>query len=338
MSLRMALRAACTGGAIMFTSAVSGQGLLPAATVSASGVFFSAEADYRNVKSPSYSLGAHSVDLATGGDAGALNVVKPRLSGAGGQATLGYFLPAGTLPAAFANTRIALSGGYFTADGRQNASYVDIFPAWVMLDGTTVPACDCISSLLETKQSGWRFGLSATADINQSFAIWSPSIELVAASTRTRQTLTQVDTGGIYIANTRLEWTDLGVKFGLMTSLPLSPMLDWGVGGSVSVLYRWADFNGDDYLSLFGTAVTSLASIEANTWAFVPALQTQLTLRPAANAQFRLFGAVEWDNRVPQIVAPTFSFFVLPGEPVRLDFGSQTSYRIGGSFVYAFNQ
>lgn len=339
MLLRVVLGAACVGGTLVFASCVSAQGVLPAATVSSSGFFFSAEADYRSIKTPTYSLGAHSVDLGTGGDAGAVNVTKPRVSGAGGQGTLGYFLPSGTLPAALANSRIALSGGYFSADSRQNATYTDPFPVWVLLDGTVVPACGCMSSLLETKQSGWRLGVSAAADVNHSFGIWSPSVEIIAASTRTKQTLTQADNLGTYVANTRLSWKDVGIKLGILTSAPIVPALEWGVGGSLSILYRRADFNGDDsYQDNFFGSVTSLANIEANTWAFVPALQTQVTIRPATNLQLKLFGAVEWDNRVPQIVAPTFSFFVFPGDPVRLEFASQTSYRIGGSFVYAFNQ
>lgn len=337
MLWRAVLGVTCIFGLGLFNSSVFAQGLLPAATVSSSGMFFSADVDYRSIKTPTYSLGAHSVDLGTGGDAGAVNITKPRVSGAGGQATLGYFLPSGTHPAALGNARIALSGGYFSADSRQNATYTDPFLVWVLLDGTVAPACGCMSSLLETKQSGWRFGLSAAADVTNSHAIWSPFAEIVAASTRTKQALTQVDSLGTYAANTRLSWNDVGVKFGLMTSLPITPMFEWGLGGSLSILYRRADFSGDDSYQDNFITVTSLANIEANTWAFVPALQTQVTIRPAANLQLRIFGAMEWDNRVPQIIAPTFSFFAFQGDPVRLGFASQTSHRIGGSLIYAFN-
>jgi hypothetical protein len=229
-------------------------------------VFFSADLDYRTIRTPTNSLGAHDVDLVTGGDAGAVNPTKPRVSGAGGQATLGFYLPPGTYAASFNNIRIALSGGYFSADGRQNATYTDPFLVWILLDGTPIPACGCMSSFLETRQSGWNVGLSAAAEITHNSTVWSPFAEIVVASKKIRQTLTQVDESpATYAVNTHLSWHDLGIRLGLMAAMPVTPKIEWSLGESLSILYRQVGFSGEDSYQDTFSSVTSFANIDADT-------------------------------------------------------------------------
>jgi hypothetical protein len=71
----------------------------------------------------------------------------------------------------------------------------------------------------------------------------------------------------------------------------------------------------------------------------VPALQTQIAIRPVPNVEISVSGGIEWDTRAPQIIAPSFADFPFgPGQPAALGFSTQTGYRIGGSFTYAFNR
>jgi hypothetical protein len=313
---------------------------MPAPATTSDGVFFSASADYRSIVTPSYALGAHEVNIATFDDAGSVHVVKPRVTGAGVQATLGLIAPAGSPLAAFgSNTRLALTGGYFEADGTNNGLATPFFPAWVLLDGTAWYACDCITSQLTTKLSGWNVGLTASSDIRHGQIVWTPSFGLVVASTRNKQTLLQSDPDDLYSAETRLRWNDVGVKTALAFSVPLAPTVEWSLEGTLAVLYRRANFSGSDFLDVSGTDIGSSISLNANTWTFVPALQTQIVMRPAPNIQVSAFGGVEWDTRTPQIIAPSFADFPFgPGQSAGLGFSTQTGYRVGGSFTYAFNR
>lgn len=325
--------------AIQVTSAAA-QGGMPAVATTSDGVFFSASADYRSILTPSYSLGAHEVNIVTFDDAGSVHVVKPRVTGAGVQATLGLIAPAGSSLAAFGlNTRLALTGGYFEADGTNNGLATPFFPAWVLLDGTAWYACDCITSQLTTKLSGWNVGLNASSDVHFGHIFWTPSFAVVVASTRNKQTLTQSDSTDLYSAVTRLRWNDAGVKAGLALSVPVAPAVEWSFGGSVALLYRQAKLSGSDFLDVSGTDIGSSIARDADTWVVVPALQGQIAIRPAANLQLSIFGSVEWDTRTPQIIAPSFADFPFgPGQSAGLGFSAQTGYRVGGSVTYAFNR
>jgi hypothetical protein len=317
----------------------SAQSLLTEPASRANGIFFSASGDYRAINMPTYALGAHAIDISTFGDAGSLNTFNPRVTGAGGQATLGIVLSPGTLPAALgSNVRLSVSGGYFDADSRQNSASEAPFPAWVLLDGTVTFGCGCITTSLTTQVSGWTVGLNAASDVKLGQFLWTPSIELVFAGTRNRQSLVQASPTETYSASTRVTWDDAGVKFGLGVTAPVTAMSELSLGGTLAVLYRRAEFGGTDFLDVAGTDISTAINVSANTWTLVPGLLAQLTLRPAPQARIGMFGGVEWDTRAPMIVAPNFTdFFLFQGNPASLGFTTQTSYRVGGSFTYAFN-
>jgi hypothetical protein len=336
---KIAAAAAAIALAFQVTPAVA-QGGTPATTTASDGVFFSAGADYRSIVTPTYSLGAHEVDIVTSDDAGSVHVVKPRVTGAGVQATLGMIAPAGSSLAMLgSNTRLAVTGGYFEATGTSNGLAAPIFPAWVLLDGTAWYACDCITSQLTTKLSGWNVGLNASADMRQGQIVWTPSFAMVTASTRNTQTLIQADSTDLYSATTRLRWNDFGAKAGLALSVPVNPNVEWSFGGTVALLYRQAKLSGSDFLDVAGTDIGSSIALKSDTWALVPALQTQVAIRPSQNLQIAVFGSVEWDTRTPKIISPSFADFPFgPGQSAGLGFSTQTSYRVGGSFIYAFNR
>jgi hypothetical protein len=338
MLVRIFSRSAAIALAIQAMSAALAQAS-PAATTS-DGIFFAASTDYRSIVTPSYALGAHEVNAVTSDDAGPVHVVKPRVTGAGVQATLGLIAPPGSSLAAFgSNAKLALTGGYFEADGTSNGLAAPVFPAWVLLDGTAWYACDCITSQLTTKLSGWNVGLNASAEVRQGQVVWTPSFALVTASTRNRQTLVQADSTDLYNAVTQLRWNDVGLKSGLALSLPITPVLEWSFGGTLAVLYRHARLSGSDFLDVSGTDIGSSIALTSRTWALVPALQTQLTIRPSPSLDIAVFGSVEWDTRTPKIVAPSFADFPFgPSQSATLGFATQTSYRIGGSFTYAFSR
>jgi hypothetical protein len=324
--------------AVQVTPAVA-QGEMPAAATMSDGVYFSASGDYRSIVTPSYSLGAHEINITTFDDAGPVHVVRPRVTGAGMQATLGLIAPAGSSLAAFgSNARLALTGGYFQANGTNNGLATPFFPAWVLLDGTAWYACDCITSQLTTKLSGWNVGLIASGDIRFGQIVWTPSFAFVTASTRNQQTLVQSDSTDLYNAVTRLRWNDIGVRAGLAVSMPVSPAAEWSLGGTLALLYRRASLSGSDFLDVSGTDIGSSIARSTNTWTIVPALQTQIAIRAFPNLQISVSGGIEWNARTPQIIAPSFADFPFgQGQPASLGFSTQTSYRIGGSFTYAFN-
>jgi len=332
--------AAAAIAAAFLTTPGAAQSGTPATPTVSDGVFFSASTDYRSIITPSYSLGAHEVNVVTFDDAGSVHAVRPRVTGAGAQATLGLIAPAGSPLAAFgSNTRLAVTGGYFEADGTSNGLTIPFFLAWVLLDGTAWYACDCITSQLVTKLSGWNIELSASSDRHQGPIVWTPSLAVVMASTRNTQSLTQSDSTDLYSAVTRLRWNDAGLKAGLAFSAALGPAVDWRLGGTVALLYRQARLSGSDFLDVAGVDIGSSIARDANTWALVPALQTQIALRPAPSIQISAFGSVEWDRRTPQIIAPSFADFPFgPGQPASLGFSAQTAYRVGGSFTYAFSR
>jgi hypothetical protein len=304
------------------------------------GVFFSAGADYRSIVTPSYALGAHEVNVVTSDDAGSVHVVKPRVTGAGAQATLGLIAPPGSSLAVFgSNARLAFTGGYFEADGTSNGLAMPVFPAWVLLDGTAWYACDCITSQLTTKLSAWNVGLNASAEMRRGQIVLTPSVAIVTASTRNRQTLIQADSTDLYSAVTQLRWNDVGVKAGLALSMPVSPAVEWSTGATLAVLYRQAKLSGSDFLDVSGTDIGSSVTRKADTWTLVPALQTQIAIRLSPDFQLDIFGGVEWDTRTPRIVAPSFADFPFgPGQPASLAFSTQTGYRVGGSLTYTFNR
>jgi hypothetical protein len=212
------------------------------------------------------------------------------------------------------------------------------------LNGSLFFGCGCeFWSELVTSYSGWRVGVNAASDIRIGAITWTPSVEIVGNGARTRQTLSQLDSSEIYTSNTKLNWNDLGLKFGLGATMPIAARVEFGLNGTVAVVHRRAHLRGNDMLTdlvsgpLLGTSVDTSAS----TWTVIPGGQVQLVFSPLPQMQIRAFGGLEWDSRVPGIVSPRFTpaqFFTLQGDPASIGFSGQTSYFAGGGFTYAFNR
>lgn len=319
------------------------QTLPTSATAASSGVHVWLDGSYRSINLPAFSLGAHTTD-GTFSDLGPVQGFKPRVTGEGINGGIGFVVPDGILPAALgSNVRIGLTGAYVQADAKQTAFAVSPGPVLMWLDGTLFFGCGCeFSSELVTKYSSWRVGLNAASDIHTATVTWTPSIEIIGGSARTRQTLTQFDSSQIYVSQTRLSWTDLGLKFGLGATMPITSMLEFGVTGTIAIVHRRAHLRGNDFLDDFGGAdLGTSIDTSARTWAVVPGGQVQLVFSPAPQLQIRAFGGLEWDSRVPGIVSPHFTpaqFFTFAGDPAGIGFSGQASYFAGGGFSYTFHR
>lgn len=319
------------------------QGVQPSASATASGVSVWIDGSYRSINVPAFSLGVRESD-ATLNDLGPVQRFKPRVSGEGVSGGIGFVLPDGAVPAAFgSNVRVGVSGGYVRADARQTGFTTSQWPIQMWLDGVLFFGCGCeYSSDLVTKYSGWRFGVNGASDIRIGSVTWTPSIEFIGGRSKTRQTLTQIDSFEVYVANTNLNWSDIGVKLGLGMSVPVTPAFEVGIGGTLALLHRRARLSGNDSLDDdLGPIYASSVATSATTFAVVPGGKVEFAYRPHAQATIRLFGGVEWDSRVPGIVSPHFTpeqFLTLTGDPVRIGFSGQMSYFAGGGFSYAFSR
>ena len=193
--------------------------------------------------------------------------------------------------------------------------------------------------------------MNATTDFSAGRFIWSPSAEILGGGSRTRQAyerktrLVTLAPTAIYDATTTARWQDVGAKVGLAVSAPLTPMIDFGFGGTLAAVYRHATLKGNDQLDDgFGFVTTSAVNFSRSTVAFIPGAQAQVTVRPTSTVQMRVFGEVQRDNRVPGIVSPTFTadqffpFFIAgtPATPASIGFTSQTNYHAGGGVTVTF--
>lgn len=344
MQARSFVRGIFVAAVTLSPAGVFAQTVLPSSTMTSNGVYIWLDGSYRSVNLPDYSLGVRTTD-ATFSDLGPVQSFKPRVTGEGINGGIGFVLPEHVLPTVFgSNTRIGLTGSYVEADAKQTGYAMTPGPVQTWLDGTLFFGCGCeFWSELATKYSGWRLGLNAASDVRIGAVTWTPSIEIVTNWARTRQTLTQIDSSEIYTANTKLNWSDVGIKLGLGMTLPVAPTVEFGLSGTIAVVHRRAHLRGNDALADIGGGVDLATSIDtsAHTWAVVPGAQVQLLFNPAPQMQIRAFGGVERDSRVPGIVSPHFTpdqFFTFMGSSASIGFSGQTSYFAGGGFTYAFNR
>ena len=94
----------------------------------------------------------------------------------------------------------------------------------------------------------------------------------------------------------------------------------------------------------FGFIATSTVGLSRSTVAVIPGLEAQATVRPMRNVQLRVFGGVERDNRVPGIVAPTFTpdqFLAgfatgIVATPASIGFSGHTTFHAGGGITATF--
>ena len=122
-----------------------------------------------------------------------------------------------------------------------------------LLNGFLIAPCgNClIPSRLHTEYRSWRIGVNAATDFAVGRTTLTPSVEILGGQSSTRQTYAQqrVVVGGptaFYDAATNMKWEDAGAKLGLAVSVPITPMIDFGIGGTLAVVYRNATLNGSD--------------------------------------------------------------------------------------------
>jgi hypothetical protein len=177
-----------------------------------------------------------------------------------------------------------------------------------------------------------------------------PSIEILGGTSRVNQSYSQarVVSGGptaYYDSDTSMRWSDAGAKVGLAISTALTPNVDFSLGGTVTAAFRRATLDGNDRLDDgFGFIATSAIGLSRSTVVVIPGLEAQVTARPWQGVQVRAFGGIERDNRVPGIVAPSFTpaeFLAgfgtgIVATPASIGFSAHTNVRVGGGITVAF--
>lgn len=248
---------------LLATPAVA-QGIMPSAkSASPSGVLVWMDGDYRSIKLPTYGLGFFETSTTTFQKIGPVQTYNPRVTGEGISGGIGFLLPRGVIPGA--NARVGLLGSFVEADSSQSAVATSAGNVVQLLNGFLVAPCgDCqLPSRLQTNQRNWRLGLNVTTEFSAGPFVFIPSIEVLGGEARTRQIYAQarVVVGGptaFYDAATKVEWQDAGARVGLAVSVPITPMIDFGLAGTLATVHRHATLDGNDRLDDgFGIISTS---------------------------------------------------------------------------------
>jgi hypothetical protein len=88
-----------------------------------------------------------------------------------------------------------------------------------------------------------------------------------------------------------------------------------------------------------GIPVSSSIDVSDTTFAFVANLHGQVIVRPRPGVGLRAFAGLDYDNRVPGIVAPTFTptnvATTFIGSAATIGYSGHTSYYAGGGITIA---
>jgi hypothetical protein len=344
-----AIGALCTG------SAMAADIPLKAPPPPAQGSFYLRLDDYYDVvRLPTYSLGAalSTTPTAFGGlYNGQVNQFDPHTNGNGFRGALGYVIPNSDL-------RAELVGSYAKTTATQSAATtvqsenVILLNGFVDQSGGNAIAGIPVNSTLSTTYISWAIGGKVLKDIKAERVTWSPFIEVFGGNSHERQGLSQTlfnqpppgnpsPALSVYAASTDLGWTDVGAKVGVSTKFDVSPQFSLGLVGSLAIADRMAHLDGSDSFTFvavgrstvsFGTSTgVFLAHGEANaTYWFMPALA------------IRGFVGVNFDSRVPGLVAPTYAGlltgtgFAVPTTRVGITYAGESSYYAGGGVALKF--
>ena len=336
--------------------------------VEAGTFYFEGDGSYRRVPLPSYGLGIQFTNLNANPTpaTGATDPFDPRAQGAGGNLRLGYIFRDGTFPAMFgSNVRLEGGASYFDAKtnqlhasapqggccGGNGVGYVPL-----MLNGTftddfsCAPATPCSTSAsLATQFQSWRGELKALSDFKSGQVTLTPSAALFVARSRTNQQLSQALFNSFlgvnedfYSANTSLRWTDWGAMVGLKSKVDLTPWLSAVLGGQLGFAARNTSlFGADSYtVPTFPASNTATAiAVSATTTPFLANAEASIILKPTSTFFVRGFAGLDYDSRVPGILAPTASRVQLGNgitTPAGIKYASETSYYAGAGITVLF--
>jgi hypothetical protein len=329
--------------ALALATASGAQEFSPASVVSASfnGTTMWVDGSWRSVGLPTYGLGFHNITAASV-DAGAIQSFSVRPAGYGINAGI-----SGPTSAFGSNVRVALQGGYVSATADQSGSATSDNNIGQLLNGQLLAQCGaCIlTSQLATRHDAWWLAATATSDVRVGVMTLSPLAEIFGGIAQTRQDLSQSrdSLGAIttYEASTRVRWADVGARAGVTATVPLAAAVEAGLGGKVGFAYRQVSLTGTD-TGVFvpvGIPVSSSIDVSDTTFAFVANLHGQVIVRPRPGVGLRAFAGLDYDNRVPGIVAPTFTptnvATTFIGSAATIGYSGHTSYYAGGGITIA---
>jgi hypothetical protein len=321
--------------ALALATGSGAQEFSPTAVVSASfnGTTMWVDGSWRSVGLPTYGLGFHNITAASV-DAGAIQSFSVRPAGYGINAGI-----SGPTSAFGSNVRVALQGGYVSATADQSGSATSDNNIGQLLNG------QLLTSQLATRHDAWWLAATATSDVRVGVMTLSPLAEIFGGIAQTRQDLSQSrdSLGAIttYEASTRVRWADVGARAGVTATVPLAAAVEAGLGGKVGFAYRQVSLTGTD-TGVFvpvGIPVSSSIDVSDTTFAFVANLHGQVIVRPRPGVGLRAFAGLDYDNRVPGIVAPTFTptnvATTFIGSAATIGYSGHTSYYAGGGITIA---
>ena len=331
-------------------------GLTP--MVSEGGFYASVDGTYDNISQPTYALGWRPVEAPGYQDLGQVQSFRPRLNGWGGRGALGYQLPGSTV-------RFELGGSYTKADGSasQSTTTTSTGANLQFLDGSlpnTGPGCsggsivNClVNGTLNSQYNAWSIHGTAAQDWNYGSIVLTPSITLFGSHAENKQKFSQTFTQvsgtpitGQYVANTGLDWTDLGARVGLRAAFPVTSWLTLDAGGSVGLAQRHASLSGNDAVMTGAWTVAYAAwdkattvSTSADRTAFLVNAEVGVSAKATPTITVRGFAGLNYDSGVPGVSTPqwTGNAFSSPSTTAAgISFSAQTSCYVGGGVKVMF--
>jgi hypothetical protein len=331
----------------------------PAAVVSASGWYFSADGAWQSINLPNYALGFHLLSSPNLADRGTLSLGQ-RVDGYLVRGTIGYFLPGPSSNSIFgANTRLEVGGFFGDASGSANGIIGSAGPAGGVLsqtlDGTrsaTGYVCTAgqvcrINGNSSADYSNWQLHAKVAGDYAFGVVRVTPSLAMFGGNVRNDQNMTQVlslsptNDVATYNADTSLRWTDLGARAGLDLKVDVTPWATIGIGGWAGFATRRASLSGSDKYddNIIGVlnGASAIYISNSSVTPFLANLEGGVAFKPLPGLIVRGFAGLNYDSKVPGISAPSFpSFASTSRTPAGISFQSETSYYAGGGLVWAF--
>lgn len=323
-----------------------------------SGFYVSMDGSSQTINLPAYDLGWKLTDYTTGANRGPSETYRPRVDGYGIAGSVGYVTPDGTFSNMWgSNVRFEIGASYIHADGTANGRSPDIAGfgysyAAQMLNGgfgetNGFGSTSSTNSTLTTDYTAWKIGLKSAADHTFGAVTLTPSLSVFGGHASNKQSFFQQLNSGSspsnrnYRANSLLGWTDWGARAGLDGKWQLASWLGLGLGGSVGTAWRDVSMNASDEYNHLGIGAYTVYSAAAGNQTTAPLLanaEASITVQPLSNIALKAFGGLNFDSRVPGMLAASFVGGGPTGvTPAGIKFASETSYYVGGRLTVGFN-